>query len=250
MSTARIHYVKSARQRFAKEAKLNEDGSQVTTAVTRKSGAPRLAKSGRQVVRRIKVADKSKPLPNHLCGNCRDEILPGTPYRWYTVGFRGSPQFRCMKSTCTPKPSQLESSQVADVMAAMEDAETEIDSLEGADAREVEANAQDILQRVQEAIDEVADAYEEADEAMGGNQATEAYQRAETLRGNDLGSFSLSASDPEGCGDDWKSNDDDADEPDHDEPEDGCAECDSKVQDWLEECRDEVRSALEEVELP
>lgn len=249
MSVARIHYVKSARQRFAKEAKLDEEGKQVTTAVTRKSGAPRLAKSGRQVVRRIKVANKEQPLPNHKCGNCGDEILPGTPYRWFTVGFRGYPQFRCMKASCAPRPSQLESSQIADVLSAIEDAQSQIDGIDGETAQEFESQAQDILQTVQDAIDEVKSAYEEADEAMGGNQATEAYERAETLGGNDLTSFSLSASDPDGCGSDWKGEgDDEAD--DHDTPEDGCDNCRQLVDDFLDEARAEVMQALDDVELP
>lgn len=251
MSVARVHVVQSARQRYAKVAKLDEEGKQVVTPVIRKSGSPRLAKSGREVVKRIRVADKSQPLPMPKCGNCGVTIEVGQPYKWFQVGFRGYTQFRCAKSGCHPRPSQLESSQIADVMAAIESAEDELDSLgdSAESAQEFESEAQDLLQQVQDAIEEVASVYEEADEAMGGNQATESYERAETLRGNDLGSFSLSASDPEGCGDDWKGEDDD-EEPSHETPESGCAECDSRLDDWREECRDEVREALSNVELP
>ena len=73
-------------------------------------------------------------------------------------------------------------------------------NLSGRDVQDFEQEAQELLTDVQNAIDEVAEPYEEADEAMGANQATEAYERAEMLRGNDLSGFGLSMSDPEGCG--------------------------------------------------
>lgn len=203
---------------------------------------------------RITYVDKARKRPGgkppHTCGKCGDPILPGTSYLWYAVGFRARPTFRCRKSTCAPKGSELESSAVADILAAIEEAEDQVDELSEVTAQEFESAASEILQSVQDAIEEVASTYEEADQSMGGNQATEAYERAETLRGNDLGSFSLNASDPEGCGDEWKSEDDDADADDHEEPQDGCDFCQTKLDDWLEEARQEVRDALDEVELP
>lgn len=249
MSTARVHYVKSARQRYAKVAKLDEEGKQVITPVMRKSGAARTAKSGREVVRRIRVADKGQPLPMPKCGKCGQPIEVGQPYLWYTVGFRGYPQYRHINHQ--PKPSELESSRVADIIAAIEDAQDQIDNIDADNRDDAESQAQEILQSVQDVIDEVKEEYAEADRAMGDSQATQAYERYETLDANDLGSFSLQASDPEGCGDAWKGDsDDDADADDHDEPQDGCDECRAKLDEWQDEVRQEVRDALEEVELP
>jgi hypothetical protein len=241
VSIARVHYVKAARQRFAKVAKVDEEGKQVVTPVTRKSGAPRTAKSGRQVVRRIKVADKSKPLPNDKCGKCGDEILPGMPYRWWTVGFRSSyVSRRCMKSTCSPKQSELESSQLSELWAAQEDAEDALNAMDTVrSVTDAEDAVQDILNNVAEVADDLASRYREADEAFGGGGATESGEKADNLEAvsSDLGSFSLNLSDPEGCGEE-------VDGETHDEPVEGCDDCEANVDAFTDEVRTAAQDAL------
>lgn len=56
-------------------------------------------------------------------------------------------------------------------------------------------------------------------------------------------------SDPEGCGEAWKGEDDDEEE-DHSEPQEGCDDCLTNISDWLDEAKSELRQVLEDVELP
>lgn len=256
MSQARVHYVKHARQRYVKVPKLGDDGQQVLTPVTRKSGAPRLRKSGQQVVKRIRVADKEQPVPMPKCGKCGDTIEVGAPYRWFTVGFRGSAQFRCMKPGCTPRPSQLESSEhVGNVLSAMEDAEANINAIEADNAGDFTASFEDELTAIAEAADEGAQAYREADDAFGGTGDTQHAERAEAFEtfSQEISGLQLSLDDPEGCGDEWaeaiENEDDKANAPTHGDPEPDCADCAAKVEEWLEAARSEAIDQLTSVDL-
>lgn len=257
MSTARVHYVKAAQQRYVKVAKLDEEGKQVLTPVQRKSGAPRLRKSGTQVVKRIKVADKSQPLPPRKCGKCGNELSVGKPYRWFTVGFRGYPQFRCMNATCTPTVVELESSQMGEVYGALETARSAIGSIDATDRDDAETQINDIFSELVSTMEEVKDAYREADEHFGGGGMTDSGERADQLESaiSELESFSLSVSDPDGCGDAFKEDlsleaDEDAPE-DHDTPVEGCSHCDDAVETWrTDEVIPAVEDALDNLELP
>ena len=260
MSIARVHYVKSARQRYAKEAKVDETGAQVVTPVTRKSGAPRVRKSGAQVVRRIKVANREKPLPMPKCGRCGTTIEVGQPYRWFTVGFRGYPQTRCMKPQCAPKMSELESSKLADVYAAQEEFESAISALDGTDPGDDASDINAAVQAFGEQLRTTADEYAEADSAMGGSQATESYERSETLgsAADELESWEASTNEPDfdGCDNEAHEDPDGDDETGTEaftEVERGSAECDDCQRiksEWWAEAVQEARDAVEGVELP
>lgn len=266
MSVARIHYVKHARQPYAKVTKTDEEGNAVRVPVTSKrTGQQKVGRGGRPMTKRVSVRDTSKPLPLLKCSRCGTEIQPGDPYRWYTIGFRSHwKTILCMKSVCTPKPSQLESSSVrATIMAAQEDASDSLDGLDpdGTTTTDVE----EIVHQVGEAFREVADQLNEADEAFGGNQATEHYERAQTAES--------SADELEG----WSTSSDE--EPDfdscenelHDEPEDRpgydpesdeepeaviergdseCESCSDIRQQWFDDLVNEARDAIDSAEMP
>ena len=66
------------------------------------------------------------------CEKCGVEIKVGDPAVRYAVGFRGATRTRCAKHECLPKPSERESSLVADLYAAQEEADVDgAGSLEG-----------------------------------------------------------------------------------------------------------------------
>lgn len=247
MSQARVHYVKAARQRYERVRT-----GEATPVISRRSGEQKTSSRGRPITRRASKADTSKPLPNHTCGKCGDEIKVGQPYRHFTVGFRGFTRFRCTKQECTPKPSELESSEhVANILAALEDAEDNLRSASFDDASEAESALQEEAENVASAVEEAASAYREADEAFGGTGTTQHAERADALDSAvyEFQSVQADIRDPEGCGDAFRDDDTDEDAPDHDEPEDGCAECDTKLEEWRDETRDAMITALTDVDL-
>lgn len=78
----KITYVKKAQQRYATVPVLDENGEQKKVPVTVKNGEQKVTKHGRPVFRSVTVADYNKPLPNHTCGKCGNEIKVGDPYMW------------------------------------------------------------------------------------------------------------------------------------------------------------------------
>lgn len=78
---ARITRVSKAQQRYATVPVLNEDGTQKLTPVMRKDGTQKTNKHGRPVFMKVTVSDKTKPLPNRICGKCQTEIKVGDPYK-------------------------------------------------------------------------------------------------------------------------------------------------------------------------
>lgn len=266
MGMARVHTVKHARQNYRRVAKRDAEGNVVTVPVTSKrTGQQKVGRGGRPMTKRITVIDRSQPLPNDKCGKCGVEIKPGDPYRWFTVGFRSHwKSIRCMKASCSPRPSELESSSTrSTIYGAQEEANDSLDALNPEDTTTSEV--EEIVQRVGEAFREVADQLNEADEAFGGNQATEHYERAQTAEqgADELESWSTSSDeepDFESC-----------DNPLHDEPEDrpgydpeseetpddaierGSADCESCSdirQTWFDELVQEARDAIDNVEVP
>lgn len=100
------------------------------------------------------------------------EINPGDPYKHYSVGFRGRKRVRCV--TCPdPRPSERESSLLADVYAAQESADVE--------SITTTADAVEVIAEFSEAVREVAEQYQAAAEAAPGLGA-ESEERAEALR--------------------------------------------------------------------
>lgn len=262
MSVAKIHFVKHARQTYQKVAKTDEQGRQVVTPLTRKDGSPKTTRKGRQIVRRIRVADKSQPKPALVCEKDGTVINPGDPYRWFTVGFRSSyRRIRCMNSTCTPKESERESSGPrSEILAAIEDANDQLDRLdvEGTSTSDVE----EIVQGVGEAFGSAAEQWREADDAFGGGGLTENGERADTAEGGqqELESWTSSSDDEpdyEACDDpdELHTEISERTDPDNDaEKVDlGDMECDgcSKIRDdWFEELLGEARDAIDSVEVP
>jgi hypothetical protein len=89
------------------------------------------------------------------CEKCGLEIKKGDPAVRFAVGFRGYTRTRCTKPECFPKPSERESSLVADVYAAQE--EVDVDSAETLEELE------QIRDDVATATREVAGQYEDSE---------------------------------------------------------------------------------------
>ena len=266
MSVARIHYVKHARKNYRRVQKRDDEGNPVVVPVTSKrTGQQKTGRGGRPMTKRVTIIDRSQPLPNDKCRSCGVEIKPGDPYRWYTIGFRSHYKTTlCMKSTCTPRPSQLESSSTAStIMAAQEDASDSLDGLDpdGATTSDVE----EIVHQVGEAFREVADQLNEADEAFGGHQATEHYERAQTAESSadELEGWSTSSDeepDFESC--ENPLHDEPEDRPDYDadsdeEPEaviergdSECESCSDIRQQWFDDLVQDARDAIDSAEMP
>jgi len=159
---ARIHTVKSAQQRYRTVPVLDETGQPKVTPVTRPNGSPKTTKTGRAITRRVTMADKTQPLPNHSCGKCGTEIKVGDPYRWVKTKsgpYGGQTKYRCM--TCpTWRQSELSSSKMAGIYAAQEDLSDNIDTFESVD--DLEGAAQAFADQVRE----VAEEYRESQQNM------------------------------------------------------------------------------------
>lgn len=150
------------------------------------------------------------------CGKCGLEINKGDPAVRFSVGFRGFTQTRCTKPECYPKPSERESSLVADVYAAQE----------GVDLSTA-GNLEDLTQARDDmvtATQEVAGQYEDS-EMYDRNEDLQ--ERAETLNS---AAEALEQWEPEG-----------------EEPEGGDAEA---YEVWLEAARESLQGAIDEMELP
>lgn len=161
-----------------------------------------------------------------VCGKCRKPIVKGQDRRrTFAVGFRGYEQTRCMDAACTPTRAELESSAVATVYAAIDDADfSSIDNLEDFESARDEIVA---------ACEEVADEYEN-NEMYEINYDLQ--ERAEMIRsaGDELSNWSPENDEP--TEDDW-------DEDEHESFEDA-------HEAWLEETRESLQSAVDDMELP
>jgi|KBSMisStaDraftv2_1062788.scaffolds.fasta_scaffold44499_6 DNA-directed RNA polymerase subunit M/transcription elongation factor TFIIS len=159
---ARINTVKSAQQRYRTVPVLDEAGQPKSTPVLRKDGTPKTTKTGRAITRRVTVADKTQPLPNHTCGKCGVEIEVGHPYRWVQIKsgpYGGRTMYRCM-SCPSWRQSELTSSKMAGIYAAQEHLSDIIDSLETVD------DLTDAAQTFADAVREVGEEYRESQSNM------------------------------------------------------------------------------------
>ena len=111
------------------------------------------------------------------CEKCGTPLPVGSAYRYFYVGFRSNwKHVRCMAAACAPKQSELESSKLAQVYAAMEDFEENLDGY--SDWDEIQSGLADLAQSVRD----VAEEYREASEDENGNVFnTMAEERAEAL---------------------------------------------------------------------
>ena len=263
MSLAKVHYVQHARQTYDKVAKTDEEGRQVVTAVTSKrTGEQKVSRRGRPITRRIRVSDKSKPRALLVCENDGTVINIGDPYRWYSVGFRSSyKRVRCMKSTCTPRQSTLESSGPrSEIYGAIESANDALDALDAGSI--TSADVESIVQEVADAFESARDQWREADENFGGGGNTENVERADTAESSydELSGWTTSGND--------EPDYDDCDDTDQlhtpiaerDNPDDdsevlergdmACDECAKIRDDWFEEIIAEAHDAIDSAEIP
>lgn len=213
MSVKRLHRAK-AKQRYER---------------VRSGETIEVVRRGRTLKRRVSKADKSQPKPNYKCGKCGDEITPGTEYLFWLPYFRSNAKsVRCTKPACYPRPSERESSLMAEVLIAMEAAE---DTFAHAPTGDIDSIRQ-ALDDVGEACQSVALQYREAAEHFGGYG--ENAERADELEYVDM-SWDPSAEEPDGC------------DEHPDGHEEGCDDCVDKVDEWWSDVIAEAQSKLEEV---
>ncbi len=162
------------------------------------------------------------------CEKCKDFIKVGDPAVKFAVGFRGRTRVRCTKTECFPKPSERESSLVADVYAAQEEVDvTTAEDLDG---------LHQIRDDVVTATREVAGQYEDS-EMFDKNYDLQ--ERAETLN---------SAAD---ALEEWEPEND---EPEEDHPDTWVTHEYSEFSDahdaWLAAARESLEAAINDMELP
>jgi hypothetical protein len=182
-------------------------------------------------IHNVKRAQKSQG----SCGSCGTEVNAGDPYLWYTVGFRsGFKRVRCTKPECYPRPSDRESSKLASIYSAQENAESSIASLDNPDS--LVDDIETILNELADEITAVAEEYREA--AVNPNTGvtfnTDAEERADTL---------------ESGADELRSFSPDSEMPEVDEGEDETTIAEAKL-DWIEEVKAEAIDAINSMEMP
>jgi len=138
---------------------------------------------------------KKSQKPNTPCEKCGVELPKGSAYRYFYVGYRSNAKrVRCAKPECTPRPSELESSKLAEVYAAQEDAQDQLDRLDIASTKE---EITEIVSNFGDRVQEVADEYADASTNDNGTTFnTTAEERGETLSGvaGEILNFSVSDS--------------------------------------------------------
>ena len=172
---------------------------------------------------------------------CRrgDYIRKGERYYFWAVGFRGSRQYACMKHA--PRPSELDGSLFSEVMGAQEDAADQLAGINtGGTPDDIKADVESAVQLVKDAIDSVADQYDEAAEAMGGSYGAGAQMSewAENLRGAGVVDWRVEdySEEPEACDD-------------HDELDTSgdCEKCTENVESWANGLIEEAGSQIDDV---
>lgn len=173
------------------------------------------------------------------CDKCKKELPKGSAYIWYVVGFRSkNKRRRCTDSACAPRPSERESSLLADVMSSVEDFDAQMDHCE---------SLEDITSAVQEVagvMQEVATSYREAGTNPEGVEwNTDFIERADRLdeAADALNEWQPDNETPPGC-EQHETNvqDDDTDET--------CDECADELDAWLTEVKESAQDAVNSVE--
>lgn len=161
------------------------------------------------------------------CGKCGAAIRKGVDGRIsFAVGFRGWEQTRCTRPECRPTRSELESSAVATVYGAIDG--TDLSSIDN------QEDFESVRDEIVAACEEVADEYEQ-NEMYEINYDLQ--ERAEMIRsaGDELES--------------WEPENDEPVEDDFDEDEEEQT-FEEAHDEWVEETRDSLQSAIDEMELP
>lgn len=195
------------------------------------------------------------------CDKCGQPIEKGQTYRHFKVGFRyGRKQVRCMKAECSPRQSELTTSKMSGVYAAIEGAEDVIASLRYSDPEDDTSSIKSAMEEAGEAIEEVADEYREANEASptGYVFGEDLNERADELSNAayELQSFDSSEdeADFDSCDAEEHTDLEDRDEEASDEFIDRgdieqCESCREIKQTWWDAMLDEAESALSDVSL-
>lgn len=165
------------------------------------------------------------------CGHCGITLPPGVPYRHFTVGFRSrSKNVRCMKVECSPTRAERESSKLAEIYAAIDDA-----SFDGCETTE---GIKSVLEQVAEVARGLSEEYAEAsvNQNTGAVFNVEAEERGQTL---------------EAYADELESWDPDEEEPEKPEDEDdekAMTEYEELHGVWVDAAQNSAREALEETD--
>jgi hypothetical protein len=192
-------------------------------------------------IARVTTVQHSRPrrdkttgeVKKYVCEKDRTVIELGEPYRWFVVGFRSNyVHIRCMKPTCTPRMSELESSQLSEVYAAVESAEDELTGLENGDPGDT-SDITSVFDQVGDAIDNVVSVYREADEQFGGGGQTDNSERADNLESakDELDQISLDEFDESSCDE-------------HDTFNEECDDCKELKATWWTEQIDAAKDVL------
>src|SRR4051812_18834530 len=169
--------------------------------------------------RNSKAADRT-------CGRCHEVIKVGQEYHTWSFRYGGS---RYQHTTHGyPRPSQLTQSKLAEVYAAIEDAQDQLPGLGSDDTGAAAEDAQGLLQEVSDQVQGVAEEYAEAAEAMG-DAGQENQDRADELESwaSDLSSWSPDVEPPEA---------EDGKDPDPELVEAYLDDLRTEVQDQLDQC--------------
>lgn len=204
---ARITYVKKAQQRYETVPALDDEGNQKVVPMMRKDGTPKLTKSGRPVVMRLTVNNKTQPLPNRKCDKCGEEIAVGQPYKHMSP--KSGPYGGRMLIRCDTCPSWNVWEYSSSLSARVAEATHDFDVSNA----ESEDEVTDALSTVAEAIREIASEKRESAENMESGFGHATYQSDELNETAD----SL---------DSWADEIENADVPSMPEPEDeDCEDC-------------------------
>src|SRR2546422_8430971 len=89
------------------------------------------------------------------CEICGVELPAGSPYRWFSVGFRSKYKHkRCMKEECTPTRAARESSKMSSIYDAIDTA--------GLSSCKTMEDIESVLQEVAGVVREIAEEYRTA----------------------------------------------------------------------------------------
>ena len=235
---ARVTHVKKAQQRYETIPVIDpETGQQKVTPVLRRDGSQKTTKKGKPVVMRVTEADKSQPLPNHVCDKCGKEIEVGQPYKWIAPKsgpYGGSKKYRCGECPTWHlwEYNYSRGAQVARVQ------------YEGGDAISSAESLDDIKNALEEAAGEIRSLADEAEE--GANNIEDGFGH-ETYQSQELREQSESLNSWADECEEWEPSEEEPDLSDFEDEGDESAEDQftHATDEWLDNIRQEAQDALD-----
>lgn len=188
---ARVTHVKKAQQRYETRPVLDENGQPVKIALTKADGSPKMtsSKGGKRTPRPVFITktepDKTRPKPNHTCGKCGTEILPGMPYKW--IKPKSGPYGGRLMVRCGPCPTwqvwDYSSSLNAQVQRIEHDATSEVDGAESVE--DVQAILENAAQEIRDLAEQKRESASNIEDGFGHAtyQSEELEQQADDLDG-------------------------------------------------------------------